>query len=593
MKHHIPENIIEEIRARADIVEVVQESVLIKKSGKNYKGLCPFHPEKTPSFTVSPEKRIYYCFGCGAGGNAFKFLMETQNLSFAEAAAKLASRYGIAIPEPKWSPREREARTERETLLSLNALAAEYFASLLQNPDAGKTARAYIKARSIDDETVARYRMGWAPREWKGLLTHLASKKCPIELVEKAGLIKRKDDAREGDAHYDRFRGRIMFPFRDIQGNIIAFAGRVISDEDTPKYLNSPETPLYRKGNHLFGLHEAREAIRRDNRVLLMEGYFDQVRAYQHGIKNAVATCGTALTANQVSLLRNHANRAVLVFDADRAGQSATERGYDLLLEQGMEVRVLTLPEGHDPDSFISQFGRDAFLRKAEEAAPFMEYFIRKAIGSGDIKTVAGRLEVVNRVMPFLSKIKNSVERSELVKFCSEQTGVEDKALLAELKKNLGGRQTPEPVLESRPRAKQSLETYLVQLMLADATAARTVRELVPAEDYGEAPLRRVAEIFYGFIDRGQPIQIDRILDQTDEPEIRGLLTQIGLSPIHFDNVERAVTDCVGKLRKARLETKIKELKNQRREAQKAGLAEKSRELHNMVRQMENSARLG
>lgn len=591
LKHIIPENIIEEVRVRANIVEVVLDTVLIKKSGKDYKGLCPFHTEKTPSFTVSPDKQIYYCFGCGAGGNVFKFLMETQSLSFVEAVKKLAGRYGVSLPEVKGD----KGSSERETVLGLNNLAAEYFASLLQDKVIGKPARDYIASRHLDKETVARYQIGWTSPEWRDLSAWLQKKsRCSLAQIEKAGLVKRKEPDADIESCYDRFRNRLVFPLKDIHGDTIGFAGRLIAEENGPKYLNSPETLLYKKGNSLFGLNLAREAIRKENRVLLVEGYFDQIRAWQHGIKNVVATCGTALTSSQVSLLKNHTLNVVLVFDADPAGKAATEKGYDLLLEQGMNVKVLALPEGHDPDSYIHEQGAEPFLKLAEQAPPFMVYFIDKAVRGGNIATGAGRVDVVNIVMPLLSAIKNSVERSELVKYLSEQVGVEDKALLAELRKNLNQKRSSVQVSASKSvKAPHNPEAYLIQLMLLDEQIAQKIQSQVALDEYQTPVFRQLAEVIYSRLTSGQSIKIDRILDCTDDVEVKAFLTQTGMSPVIFDSLEKAAKDCINELKKVLVESKIKELKRQRLEAQKAGQTEKSRDLHNLVRKMETSVNFG
>ena len=352
MKKTIPDSIIEEIRSRADIYEVVSEFVPLKKAGKNYKGLCPFHSEKTPSFSVSPEKQIYHCFGCGAGGNVFKFLMEKEDLPFVDAVKRLAHRYQVSIPESAYKSQGGASRNEREALLNCNTLTAQYFASQLKNPQAGKTAREYLVSRGFDDQAIEDYQMGWAPQGWRNLLTHLESQaKCSRDTLAKYGLVSKKEAADtkdKKDAYYDRFRERLIFPIQDSHGNIIAFGGRVVGDGE-PKYLNSPETLVYKKGQQLFGLNKAKEAIRREDQVLIVEGYFDQIRAWESGVQNVVATCGTALTAQQALLLKPFTAKAVLVFDADPAGHAAAERGFEVLQEHGLSVFVAVLPEGHDP----------------------------------------------------------------------------------------------------------------------------------------------------------------------------------------------------------------------------------------------------
>lgn len=597
MKNQIPESIIEDIRNRADIVEVVGEHVVIKKNGQSYKGLCPFHAEKTPSFMVNPAKRIYHCFGCHAGGNVFKFLMETESISFVDAVKKLAYRYHVSIPEASVKVSRSAEDIERETLLNLNRQVAQYFTALLQDEVKGKAGRAYIRSRAFSDATVTKHQLGWAAPEWRDLLGYFENKGIASRsLLEKAGLVKSKEKSLdEKEVCYDRFRGRVIFPLKDVHGNIIAFAGRLIAESaNEPKYLNSPETTLYKKGQQLFGLHTAKEAIRREDQVLIVEGYFDQIRADEAGIRNTVATCGTALTPKQVSLLKNHTRHVVLVFDADLAGQSATERGFDLFLDQGMSVRVIALPEGHDPDSYIRSRGRDAFLELVETASLFVEYSIRKAVSAGNTRTVAGRLEIVNHILPLLSKTKNTVERTEGIKLLSEELKIEDRAILTELKKAIEKNKPFAQEVESKViKAINSEEYYLLHILLSGDSAAQIIRDQVPPEMFGNEVVRQIAKLLYSAIDQGQPLRIDRLLDQTDNPEIRTLLTKTGSSPMTFENLEQAATECIRKIKARSLETKISDLKKERNEAERAGQVERSRQLHKQVREMQASLGLG
>ncbi len=575
---------------RAEIVEVVSEFVLLKKSGKNHKGLCPFHSEKTPSFTVSPDKQIYHCFGCGAGGNVFKFLMEIEEISFVEAVKKLAERTHVDIPTSVRHGMDRAPTGERETLLKANQCAADYFISLLKDDETGQEARDYLKSRQFDGESVARYQIGWSSPAWRDLLIRLEKKsRIPRKELEKAGLVIKKEGGSEND-YYDRFRGRLIIPLKDMHGNIIGFAGRVLK-EGNPKYLNSPETLLYKKGSQLFGLDGARESIRKRDQVILVEGYFDRVRASQYGIKNVVATCGTALTPAQVSLLKNHTLNAVMVFDPDPAGQAATERGFELLLEQGMSVKTVTLPEGQDPDSFILSRGSEAFLQQVENAQLFIESYIQKTIQKGDILTPQGRTQVVNRVLPMLSKIKNNVERSEWVKRLSELAGVEDKALLAELNKALNQKR---PMVRQTPAAsgqdgKQNPELYLVQVMFSDKNLAEEIRDQVDPEEFQDPGLRRIVEAAYGLQKEGRTVEASQLLDRIEHPEAREILTRISLRPISFENASRTATDCIREIKKRRIESRKIELKKQRNEAIQSGQLERGRELENQIREIQLS----
>ncbi len=585
LKSHIPEHIIEDIRNRSDILEVVSESVLLKKSGKNHKGLCPFHSEKTPSFTVSPEKQIYHCFGCGAGGNVFRFLMEREDLSFVDAVRKLAQRYQISLPETS-RPGDSARHKEREALWQLNKATAEYFSANLRHPQLGQQARDYLDSRKFDTALIEKYQIGWALPEWRGLLDHLMKKgNVSRPLLEKFGLISKKEGQ---DTYYDRFRGRIIFPIKDVHGNVIAFGGRVIAKEE-PKYLNSPETPVYKKGRHLFGLDLAREAIRKANQVLIVEGYFDQMRAWQNGIHNVVATCGTALTVGQVGLIKSRSHHAVLVFDADTAGQAAAERGYEVLLDQGMAVQIATLPKGHDPDSLLLEQGRDGFMERIQQAQTFIHYYVEKTRQSVDIKTPEGKLEAVNRILPWLGKIQSSVERSECVRHVAETLAIEDRALLEELKKSLAQNKPRVTLPEPAQQTAHSPELYLIHLMIADPATAQEIRRQVTLEEFKDSWYRETARLFYSQIDDNLPIRIDRLLDLTSQPEVKSVLTRIGLAPLVFDNIDRAVRDCIAEIKKSPLEEKINELRKERNAAQQAGQTDRSRELHEIMRKIQFS----
>lgn len=584
----IPENIIEEIRSRTDIVEIVSEAVVLKKAGQNFKGLCPFHSEKTPSFTVSPDKQIYHCFGCAAGGNVFKFLMETQSLPFVEAVKLLASKANISLPSPRRSAAENKQEKERETILKSNRLAAEYFIATLDHPQRGKKARAYLESRQFRGEILTKYQLGWSTPNWQDLMTALEKNAAPPEL-EKAGLIKQKDGG-PGKNYYDRFRDRLMIPLKDLYGNIIGFGGRIIG-EGEPKYLNSPETPLYKKGKILFGMHLAKQAMRGENQAILVEGYFDQIRAHDKGIYNVVASCGTALTPEQAGLLKNHVKNVVLVFDSDSAGKLAAQRGYEVLVEKELNVRIVLLPQGHDPDSYIQDFGPEKFLQLIENARPFVESYIDGASAKGNLGTPSGRMEVVNGVLPLLAKIKNNLERSEWIKYLSEKAGVEDKALLKELKKTLTQNQSLVKIeaIETKSTKKPDSELYLVHLLLSDQQVARKIRDRVSTEEFSDPDLRQIGEMIYRFLDTEQSVQVDRLLDQVERPEIRALLSKIGMKPIAFDNPLQGAEDCIIELKRTHIEKEIKTLKQLRNQADKAGKIAESREIHTQLKKVQHS----
>ena len=586
MNHHIPDHLIEEIRSRNDILDTISANILLKKSGQNYKGLCPFHSEKTPSFVVSPEKQIYHCFGCGAGGNIFKFIMEMEDLSFLDAIKILAAKCGVTLPAFK--PGQTNAKSnERDVLLNINQKAQSYFILSLMSKG-GEQAREYLNSRGLNDKKLlADYSIGWATSGWTDTLHQLQNQeKFSKNDLSRAGLIKQKEGAGKNN-FYDRFRGRIIFPLQDIHGNLIAFAGRVIGESE-PKYLNSPETPLYIKGRHLFGFNRAKEAIRKQNKALIVEGYFDQMRAHQNGIRNTVATCGTALTLEQANLLKNHTKRATLIFDSDSAGQAATKKGFEVLLKQGMSVDVLSLPSGHDPDSFIYQFGPEKFLEKLKNAKPFVETFIEDIIADGDLTTPMGKVAVVNQVLPILMNVKNTIERTEWISILTERAKIEDQALLNELKNAIKQDKTivSNPLQKDGHQNKKNVELYLVRLMFSDKELALKIKEKVKIEDFIDPDLRLIVGSCYRLLAEGCELKVDFIMNQIDEPNIRSLLSEIGVTSIPFDNPKQTVRDCINAINKKAHAQQVEELKIQRNAALVAGESERSQKIQNKLEEL-------
>jgi len=584
LKISIPDNIINEIRDRADIVAVISEHVVLKKAGKNFKGLCPFHSEKTPSFSVSSEKRIYHCFGCGTGGNVFKFLMEIQHISFPDAIKILAERTGIPLPRNTSGHHPDPRQKERDALRKLNESATRYFQSLLKNPEGGLNARNYLDSRHFDAEILDRYRVGWSAPTWRGLLNHVQQKSSVTqEQLVQSGLVIQKEDSSNV---YDRFRGRVIFPIKDLHGNVTGFGGRSIAEEDQPKYLNSPETLLYQKSETLFGMDQAKNAIRRENQVILVEGYFDQMRAVQHGIEHVVATCGTALTPKQAGVLRNHAETAILVFDSDPAGISAAGKGFDILLEHGLNVKIVVLPEGQDPDSFIHEQGTEKFLEKIRDAKPFIESYIDRLVRETPGKTPADRVEMANQILPLLAKIKNNVERTAWLEKFTGITGIDDLAFLKELKKAFSQNQTRLSEPENDSVSLLNLEKHLVQLILSDKETARAILQKLDPGEFSDPTLRTIAQTCRQKIDAGEDLKIDQLLDQTEDPEIKNILSRLGLESLEFDTPERTIKECVQKFKNIRLKSKIKDLKLQRLNAANAGQVERSQELGAQLNEM-------
>lgn len=423
---------IDDLRAQADIVRVIAGYVPLRKRGANYVACCPFHHEKTPSFNVHPGKQVFKCFGCGAGGNVFTFVMRMEGVAFAEAVRMVAEVCGLPPPEPRATTPETEREAEeRERLLRLHELAARFFQDQLVRPE-HYAARDYLAAREIGEATIAALGLGYAPDRWESLTNFLRDHGATNADLERSGLVS----PREGGGRHDRFRGRIMFPIADSQGRIIAFGGRTLGDGE-PKYLNSPETPLYVKGRHLFGLHLTKESIRRAGFAILVEGYMDFVRLYQAGVDNVVASLGTALTEAQVRQLRRYLEtpKVVVNFDSDRAGQAAARRSFELFLEQGFCVSVLHLPEGKDPDDFVRVRGVSEYRERLKQSQPLVEYLADIARFEYDISHPAGRAQAVNAVLPYIAKIKDAIERDLAAERLADRLQLEASTIRSELRR--------------------------------------------------------------------------------------------------------------------------------------------------------------
>jgi DNA primase len=432
----IPEEILQNILDAVNLRQLVNESVPLKKRGRNWVGICPFHADRDPSFSVSEDKQIFYCFGCGEGGNAFRFLMKLHGLSFVEAARELASRCGIEIPERPVSPGQKKKQDEREQLVSINERAAEYFHSLLMSGD-GIRARDYLVGRGITEEMIRRFNLGWAADEWDGLLGWFREKGTAPEMLEKAGLIiKRKS----GTGWYDRFRGRIIFPILDRHGRTVAFGGRILPDaavqagNEQPKYLNSPETPVYNKSRELYGFYSNRSAIRRAGSGFVVEGYMDLLALHAAGVHNVVATLGTALTDTHARFLRGLCDEWILLFDGDNAGRKAAFRALPSFYRYDLRVRVLTLDEKDDPDTFIRRDGRDALERLAGEAPSGIDFVIKRGdeLHGSDPD---GRMQTVEDVITLLDAVSDPVRKNLLASDFARKTGIREDILWERIKK--------------------------------------------------------------------------------------------------------------------------------------------------------------
>ncbi len=507
----------EQVRSRTDIVELVSAYVTLRKQGKRYVGLCPFHSERTPSFTVDRERGLFHCFGCGAGGDVFEFVMRAHGLSFPEALRELARRAGVPLEEP------REDRGEWERWLRAADGAAGFFERCLAHRETGRVAREYLHRRGVDPATARRFRLGYAPDSWDALLRHLTAQGYEPQLLERLGLVH----ARAEGGWYDALRHRLVFPIFDPQGRAVAFGGRALRDGDPPKYLNSRDSPLFAKGRSLYGLHLAREAIQRTGRAVVVEGYMDLVACHQHGIQEAVATLGTALTPEQAALLRRYGQAVVLVYDSDEAGGRAVERALPVLEEAGLDARAAVLPDGLDPDAFLRQHGRDPFLRLVDAAVGLVQFALERSLRRHP-PSPEGKVRVVEEVLPLIASVRHDVARSEHIAQLSQRLGVPEDAVRARLRAlRRGGARGPreaDPVRLAAEDPQQVAERHLLQRMVDDEATRARLGEVLREEDFLD-PLHR--EIFSALRRTGDLHAVREGLSEAG----RGVLNQLVFGP--------------------------------------------------------------
>jgi DNA primase len=423
-----PQRFIDDLKQQADIVVVIQDYVSLKKTGATYKGLCPFHGEKTPSFHVNRDKGFFHCFGCGVGGDVFKFLELHEKIGFADAVKQLAQRFGLPLPELEQSEDQRASAAERETLLKIHEAAAAWFREQLHTP-AGARVRKQIADRDVSAATAEAMGLGWAPRD--GLRQALLKQGFSQGHLLRAGLIVQRDDG----SVVDRFRNRLMIPICRDAGSVIAFGGRSVEPDQQPKYLNSPETPIYSKGRTLYGLNLSKAAVRQGGFVVLVEGYFDFAQVYQAGFQGVVASCGTALTPQQAQQLRRFTGKVVLSFDPDAAGQGATEKSCEMLVAEGFEVNVAILPPGEDPDTFVRNQGREAYGQRLKQSRPYLEYLLDRAAMRVNLNTVDGRVQFVEEMKPIVDRIPNRTRQELFVQSVASRAGVPETVIWKDVKK--------------------------------------------------------------------------------------------------------------------------------------------------------------
>ncbi|MCM0081216.1 DNA primase [Geomonas sp. Red32] len=528
----IPEDKVREVRERAPILEVVSDYMSLRKSGANYQGICPFHGEKTGSFNVNPARGIFHCFGCGVGGNSVDFIMRIESLSFPEAVKFLAKRVGVDIPERPLTRDEKRKIDEKEQLYQVNQLACEFYRRVLETEEAGAAGRSYLQRRLVDKDTAATYRMGFAPAGWDNLAKFLQRKGIAPEQAEKLGLLRKRD----GGGYYDTFRNRLLFTIADLHGDPIGFGGRVM-DDSLPKYINSPESLIYRKSEVLFGLDLAKKGMRERGSAIIVEGYFDHLALYRAGYTNVLATCGTALTPQHLKVIRRYAERVFMLFDGDEAGRKATERSLELFLEESFPARVVEMPQGDDPDTFINREGSEAFAPFLEKAPPIFEFFYRGLAKRIDTSTVEGKVAFVNEVAPRLAKIADPVERDLYEReICRAVPGLTPAML-----RKKGGATVADvrPALRPQPAARPTAsktEDVLLTLMVKYPEVATQVREHGVEKLFGPAHLK-VAQGIVAGSEAGE-LDLTGLLQELEPPEERARLLALFVEDAHLEDMD-------------------------------------------------------
>ncbi len=549
----IPDDQVEEVRARADIVDIVGELVPLKKSGREYKANCPFHDERTPSFYVVPDKGFYKCFGCGKSGDVFSFVMEKLGLDFVEAVKHVAGRSGVEVRE---TTRQHEEEDPNQPLYELNAFAREWFRECLVDPGTGAAARAYLEGRGISAEVAERFGLGYAPDEWRALRDAAAKHGFEEALMVDVGLLATSDKAPEP---YDRFRGRVMFPIEAVGGKVVAFGGRVIDKvRKDAKYLNSPETPIYHKGRMLYGLSWARHSIRREERALVVEGYMDVVSLAAHGFDNVVAPLGTALTPEQAKLLGRYAKRIFLLFDSDAAGLKATFRAGDTLLEEGLQPSVVTLPPGEDPDTLVRGKGEQALRAHIDDALDVLDRKLQILDERDFFSSIERTREAVDRLLPTIRAAADPTLRDIYVKKVSDRTGVRRETLEAELQRASSAPprarpETPPPPSLSTRRPGPASEPTVLLLMTKSTAYAERAGELLGPTDFVDQAHRAIFEALLSEPElRAPPPGMDPVASRR--------LEKILDDPQAMDHGARMFDDAVARIRAATLSRRMLEI---------------------------------
>lgn len=598
MNPRIPEEKIEEVRKSIDIVDLISEYVQLKKQGRNLVGLCPFHGEKTPSFTVSPDKQLYHCFGCGAGGNVFSFIMEIEGLSFVEAVMHIARRSNISLPKLNGQQAKREDK-QNETWYRAHELAAKLYQHVLLKMDEGLEAREYLRLRGFTQEMIRRFQIGYAPDSWEFLTSFLQRRKFSMEEMVKCGLLSMREFDKKP---FDRFRDRIMFPIWDEKGNIVGFGGRVLN-EGNPKYLNSPESSLFNKSEILYYFHEARKQIRKKNKAVLFEGYVDVISSHRAGIDNGVATLGTALTEIQAKKLKRNADNVVLCYDSDDAGQNATLKNAEILTNAGLNVRVAKLPDGMDPDEYIQKYGPKRFNQDViGQSLTLMGFKYEYYRRGKNLQDEGERLDYINQMLKEISKLRSAVERDHYLRQLADEFSLSLDALKQEQLqiykrqknnwKHTHKETSEEKTLKKIPKklfpAHINAERLLIAHMLRSAEVAQRVQNKLGAS-FNIDEYEAIAAHLYRYYNEGFEPNPSMFIERLDDENLKRIATELAMMTINDELLDEELDDCVKQIVNYPKYLQIEKLKLERNKAEEGKDYLKAAEISLQIVKMEQS----
>lgn len=593
----IPEPVLEQIRQNNDVVEVIGSYFPLKRAGANFRALCPFHKEKSPSFNVNPSKQIWHCFGCGEGGNIFTFVMKYENVDFVTAVRRLAERAGIKL---EFEERAGEpGRDQKDQLLKLHEVAANFFHHNLMKEPSAKLARDYLTKRKITSETAKKWRLGYSTEGWDGLIQHVGAKKFPPESLAAAGLALERD---RGEGYYDRFRGRLMFPICDEQGRAVGFSGRILTDaKDQPKYVNSPETPIFQKGRILFALDKAKRAILDEKYAIVCEGQVDTISCHEAGVENVVAPQGTALTEQHARILKRYAEEVVLMFDADAAGQNAIVRSAEPLWDAGVVIRVAVLPPSHDPDSFVKAFGAETLKELVTKAPSFFLYLLDRLSQQHDPHSERGKLQIARQMAEWLARIPTPILLATYVQRTAKRLDIGEDVLRKEVTKLTGNHRDPTRMAgsndeaddtadfdEERPRGLPA-EEMLLRTMLADERVVELTAERLDlawlSNSLAGQTIQDVLRLYNGRNWSGP----NSLLNESQNDQTSRLISELLLNQQAVKQPEAAAADCLATLEQRWVKQRLSEI---RRQLGQPGLrAEDSAPLHQQLLDLDSKLR--